>query len=63
VPALTACVRLQGILVQPLGTDGVLVLATGTQRGFTALDQRWVALLAQKLDSTLDASFLAQSPQ
>jgi hypothetical protein len=53
------CVARQGILVQPLGTDGVLVLATGTQRGFTALDQRWVALLAQKLDSTLDASFLA----
>ena len=49
----------QGILVQPLGTEGVLVLATGTQRGFTALDQRWVALLAQKLDSTLDATFLA----
>jgi hypothetical protein len=46
-------------LVQPLGTEGVLVLATGTQRGFTALDQRWVALLAQKLDSTLDATFLA----
>jgi hypothetical protein len=40
----------------------MLVLATGTQRGFSALDQRWVAVLAQKLDSTLDASFLAPPP-
>jgi hypothetical protein len=49
----------QGILVQPLGSEGMLVLATGTQRGFSALDQRFVAVLAQKLDSTLDATFLA----
>ena len=45
----------QALIVQPLGTEGVLVAACGTQRGFTTADQRWLALVAQKLDSTLDA--------
>jgi len=49
----------QGILVQPLGSDGVLCLATGTQRGFSARDQRWLAVLAQKLDQTLDGALPA----
>ena len=46
----------QGVLVQPVGAEGALVLATGTQRGFTALDQAWVALLADKLEGTLSAA-------
>ena len=47
-------VNSQAIIVQPLGTDGVLVAASGTQRGFTTSDQAWLSLVAQKLDSTLD---------
>jgi len=47
----------QAVVVQPLGSEGVLVAASDTQRGFTQADQRWLALVAQKLDSTLDASF------
>eukprot|EP00884_Botryococcus_braunii_P023326 jgi/Botrbrau1/9678/Bobra.0201s0012.1 len=45
----------QGILVQPIGEDGVLVLATQTQRGFGQVDQAWAAILAQKIDTSLDA--------
>ena len=29
----------QGVLVQPVGDEGVLVVATDTQRGFGRLDQ------------------------
>lgn len=29
----------QGVLVQPIGDEGVLVVATDTQRGFGRLDQ------------------------
>ena len=45
----------QGVAVQPIGSAGVLVLGSGTQRGFTSADQSWFALIAQKLDNTLDA--------
>jgi hypothetical protein len=31
--------KTQGVLVQPIGTEGVLVAATDTQRGFSRLDQ------------------------
>lgn len=44
----------QALLVQPLGEDGVLVVAGDTQRGFTPLDLRYISDLADKLDSTLD---------
>jgi len=49
--------RAQALVVQPLGGEGVLLAASGTQRGFSQLDQRFLALLAQKVDSTLDAGF------
>ena len=29
----------QGVLVQPVGDEGVLIVATDTQRGFGRLDQ------------------------
>jgi hypothetical protein len=47
----------QAVVVQPLGGEGVLVCASGTQRGYSALDQRYISLIAQKVDSTLDGCF------
>jgi hypothetical protein len=35
------------------GGEGVIVAASGTQRGFTPADQAWIAIMAQKLDQTL----------
>ncbi len=61
-PPSPPCTR-QAVVVQPLGSEGVLVAASGTQRGFTTADQRWLALLAQKLDSTLDATFRVPPPK
>ena len=44
----------QGVAVQPIGDGGLLLLGTGTQRGFSAADQSWFALIAQKLDNSLE---------
>ena len=46
----------QGVAVQPIGEAGVLVAATDTVRGFSALDQAWLAAIADKLDATLEAA-------
>ncbi|KAK9909222.1 hypothetical protein WJX75_009014 [Coccomyxa subellipsoidea] len=43
----------QGVLVQPVGEEGLLVCGTDTQRGFGRLDQAWIAALAEKLDIAL----------
>jgi len=50
--------KTQGVLVKPLllpGVDGggaVMVLGTDTVRGFTSVDQAWVAAVSEKLGST-----------
>jgi hypothetical protein len=41
------------VVVQPIGGEGVIVAASGTQRGFTPADQAWIAVVAEKLDQTL----------
>ncbi|CAL8460765.1 g296 [Coccomyxa elongata] len=46
----------QGVLVQPIGEDGLLVCGTDTQRGFGRLDQAWIAAIAEKLDIALRES-------
>ena len=43
----------QAVAVTPVGNEGVMVCASGTQRGFTPADQAWMAVLAEKLDATL----------
>lgn len=46
----------QAAIVQPIGNDGVLIAASNTQRGFTRLDQAWASTIADKLDTSLEAS-------
>lgn len=41
------------VCVTPIGRDGVLVAASGTQRGFTPADQAWMSVIAEKLDQSL----------
>mmetsp|Transcript_11507 Transcript_11507/g.31929 ORF Transcript_11507/g.31929 Transcript_11507/m.31929 type:complete len:215 (-) Transcript_11507:177-821(-) len=43
----------QALIMQPLGDDGVMLVCSDTQRGFTKIDQSWIATLAEKLDVTL----------
>ena len=49
-------VNTQAVYVTPIGVDAVLVVGSRTQRGFTPNDQRWFAVLAQKLDRALESS-------
>ena len=48
-------INAQAVCVSPIGTSAVLVTCSRVQRGFTPNDQRWFAVLAQKLDNALDA--------
>lgn len=44
----------QGVVVQPIGSQGVMVLGTDTQRGISRLDQSWIAIIADKMEVTLE---------
>eukprot|EP00958_Prasinococcus_capsulatus_P024484 scaffold3827_cov394-Prasinococcus_capsulatus_cf.AAC.3 len=44
----------QGVLVQPIGTQGLIVAGTNVVRGFGRVDQKWIATISDKLDATLD---------
>lgn len=43
----------QGVICQPLGDRGVLVLGANAPRSYTAQDERWVAGIAEKLAASL----------
>eukprot|EP00878_Enallax_costatus_P009874 GHUV01010311.1.p1 GENE.GHUV01010311.1~~GHUV01010311.1.p1 ORF type:complete len:311 (+),score=99.09 GHUV01010311.1:286-1218(+) len=44
----------QGVIVQPLGNAGVMVVGTDTLRGLSRLDQAWIANIADKLEVSLE---------
>ena len=46
----------QGVICQPIGTEGVLILGANAPRSYTRQDENWVAAIAEKLDHTLNAS-------
>ncbi|KAK9868609.1 hypothetical protein WJX84_001890 [Apatococcus fuscideae] len=43
----------QAVVVQPIGDAALLIAASDTQRGFNKVDQAWMAVIADKLDATL----------
>jgi hypothetical protein len=43
----------QGIICQPIGDRGVLILAANTPRGYTKQDENWIEGIADKLAETL----------
>jgi hypothetical protein len=43
----------QGVICQPLGKEGVLVLGANAPRSYTQQDEAWVAAIADKLAATL----------
>ncbi|KAG2501771.1 hypothetical protein HYH03_000271 [Edaphochlamys debaryana] len=51
----------QGVMVQPVGSDGVLVAGTDTIRGFSRLDQAWLSTIADKLEVSLGEAALPQT--
>ncbi|TVQ55506.1 MAG: cofactor assembly of complex C subunit B [Spirulina sp. DLM2.Bin59] len=44
----------QGLICQPLGSQGALILGANAPRSYTQQDERWIAGLADKLANTLD---------
>ncbi|CAL5014495.1 unnamed protein product [Urochloa decumbens] len=47
----------QALILQPIGDKGIAVVGGDTIRGFTSIDQAWIAMIADKLDATLSKSF------
>lgn len=43
----------QGVICQPIGSDGVLILGANAPRSYTKQDENWVAAIAEKLDYAL----------
>ena len=45
----------QGVICQPMGQEGALILAANAPRSYTKQDEAWVEGIADKLGNTLDA--------
>jgi hypothetical protein len=43
----------QGVICQPIGQNGVLILGANAPRSYTQQDETWIAAIADKLDDTL----------
>ncbi|NJL47756.1 MAG: cofactor assembly of complex C subunit B [Leptolyngbyaceae cyanobacterium SM2_5_2] len=44
----------QGVICQPMGAEGVLILAANAPRSYTKQDEAWIEGIADKLSHTLD---------
>ena len=53
----------QGVIVQPIGSRGALILGANAPRSYTQQDETWIAGLADKLENTLALSLLESQPQ
>ncbi len=52
----------QGVICQPMGPQGALILAANAPRSYTRQDEAWVAGIADKLCYTLDEVALEVPP-
>jgi hypothetical protein len=43
----------QGVICQPIGNQGVLILGANAPRSYTKQDENWVEGIADKLENTL----------
>jgi hypothetical protein len=50
----------QGVICQPIGKQGVLILGANAPRSYTGQDETWIAGIADKLDVTL-SSYLREA--
>jgi hypothetical protein len=49
----------QGVICQPIGKEGVMILGANAPRSYTKQDEEWIAGIADKLAVTLHSSLLA----
>jgi Cofactor assembly of complex C subunit B, CCB2/CCB4 len=47
----------QGIICQPLGTDGAMILGANAPRSYTKQDEAWIEGIANKLTNSLDLAW------
>ena len=50
----------QGVVIQPVGKLGVLIVGTDTVRGISQLDQSWIATIADKIEVSLEKLVIAR---
>lgn len=48
--------NVQGVICQPIGKIGILILGANAPRSYTKQDERWIAGIADKLAVTLSVS-------
>ncbi|MEM7553980.1 MAG: cofactor assembly of complex C subunit B [Cyanobacteria bacterium P01_A01_bin.84] len=48
----------QGVICQPIGKEGVLILAANAPRSYTKQDENWIAGIANKLAVTLEEELM-----
>jgi hypothetical protein len=48
----------QGVICQPLGNQGALILGANAPRSYTRQDENWIAAIANKLENTLSQHLL-----
>ncbi|HEY9764257.1 MAG TPA: cofactor assembly of complex C subunit B [Trichocoleus sp.] len=53
----------QGVICQPMGQDGVLILGANAPRSYTKQDELWIEGIADKLGNTLDTCLTVKAPQ
>jgi hypothetical protein len=46
--------NIQGVICQPIGTNGAIVLGSNAPRSYTKQDEKWIAGIADKLAHTLE---------
>lgn len=49
----------QGVICQPIGSRGALILGANAPRSYTQQDETWIAGLADKLENTLEQAVLS----
>ncbi|MGB7522535.1 MAG: cofactor assembly of complex C subunit B, partial [Spirulinaceae cyanobacterium] len=47
----------QGVICQPLGNQGAMILGANAPRSYTKQDEKWLEAIAEKLSVTLAANF------
>ena len=46
-------VNTQGVICQPIGAEGLMILGANAPRSYTKQDETWIAGIAEKLSDTL----------
>jgi Cofactor assembly of complex C subunit B, CCB2/CCB4 len=52
----------QGVICQPLGTDGVMILGANAPRSYTKQDEAWIEGIANKLANSLEITLAIHDP-